>query len=133
MHAKTITRKIFPPRKRRRLAFYCTLLLALLETWLLLTLHFTTTSPPLRLHLFELLWALTHRPAFYPLVALILAAPPLVLTNLRTRPVLPAYHPLNHRTLLLLSALCFLTLLIIYFPHRIALMLRIVAGQYLAG
>ncbi|WP_432799788.1 hypothetical protein [Poriferisphaera sp. WC338] len=129
---KPLTQKILPKRTRLKLAHLFTLIIFALQTWLLLTLYFTTSDPPPRLHLFELIWALMHRPAFYPLVILILAAPPLTFIAFKIRPRTPIYHPRNHRTWLFIIWATTFSVLFIYFPHRIDLMLRILAGQYLS-
>lgn len=91
-----------------------------LQVALLLTVALLPALPP-RLTLFELLWAASHKPSFYPLLAMLVAGP--VLTGLAWR------ERGEHRKLLLVSWPIFVALLVGVYGQTLALMLRILWWQ----
>ena len=79
-------------------------------------------TQPIGLEPFELLWAWMHQPSFYPLVALLVAGPPLTLLSLRI------HGP--HRLPLILAWLIFVTVMYLWFYDRVLLKLEILWKQY---
>jgi hypothetical protein len=88
-----------------------------LQAALLLTLAATPSDPPNGPHFLQLIWAWMHKPTFYPLVALLIAGPPLTWLACRT--------PGRHRTALLAAWIVFGIILITAFGDRTLVMLRI--------
>lgn len=88
-----------------------------LQAALLLTLAVTPTDPPGGPRLLELIWAWMHKPAFYPLAALLVGGPALTWIAWRT--------PGRHRTALVWAWTVFLIVLIGAFGERTAAMLRV--------
>lgn len=103
------------------MAEHLALVVIALQAVLLLAFAATPTDPPPRITLFELLWASARKPTFYPLVALILAGPPLTILALRKAG--------RHRWWLAISWVGFAALLIACFGQRVAVMLRVLWWQ----
>ena len=97
------------------------LVIIALQAVLLLALAATPADPPPRITLFELLWASARKPTFYPLVALMLAGPPLTVIAMRKTG--------RHRWWLALSWMGFTAILIACFGQRVAVMLRVLWWQ----
>jgi hypothetical protein len=115
--------KLLSRKRQRQLETRLTLAVAALHAALVLTLAMDNDSLPLRVGLFELLWAAAHKPMFYPLVAVIVIAP--VLTALAWRP------PGRHRYYLLGSWAVLIILSATVFNERIGLMLEILHWRFI--
>jgi hypothetical protein len=111
-------------RRHRRplsLADRLTTLVIMLQLAVLLTFLVTPTSLPPRMTLFELLWAWSRRPTFYPLVALLMAGPVLTVLAWTQRGL--------HRPILAASWVIFTYFAITVYGDRLALMLRLLWRQ----
>lgn len=112
-------------RKRQRLlAHRLTILVATLHGILLTTLAFAPDDLPIRIHVFELLWAAPRRPLFYPLIALLFIGPVLTLIAWQVRG--------HHRFYLLGAWAGSLLLLMTTFAERLGLMLEILWWRFIA-
>jgi len=70
---------VFSRKRRRLLAQRLTAAVAALHGALMLTIALDEDPLPIRLGLFELLWAAGHKPMFYPLIAVLTAGPVLTI------------------------------------------------------
>jgi hypothetical protein len=115
--------KVFARKRQRQLAQRLTCTVAALHAALVLTLALDDDPLPLRVGVFELLWAAAHEAMFYPLVAVLVAGP--VLSWLAWR------VPGRHRYYLLGSWAALVVVLAVGFPERIALMLEVLHWRVL--
>lgn len=106
-----------PLARRRTISQRLTWVVIGLQSALLITMWATPSDPPSGPHLLRLLWAWMHKPSFYPLVALLIAGPPLTYLAWRT--------PGRHRAAIVAAWLIFLTILVTAFGERTWIMLRI--------
>jgi hypothetical protein len=102
---------------RSRLTAYLTLLVLLLQAALLVTFALDPSQPPTASSFFQALWALGHKPSFYPLVALLVIGPWATWLALSGRG--------GHRRVVLASWLLFLPLALVLHGHRIAVMMKV--------
>lgn len=93
----------------------------LVQASVLLTFWVDPGPPPPEGRLWQQVWALFHRPSFYPLVALVCFAPPATWAAWTV--------PGRHRTWLAVGWALFLGLLIGFHGHRVAVMLRLLGQQ----
>jgi len=87
----------------------------------LLTLALAVADPPTGPKVVHLLWARSHRPAFYPLILLLFAGPTLTWLAWRTRG--------PHRNALVGSWLIFSAILFVTLHERALAMLRVLWWQ----
>ena len=100
-----------------RLVTHLTALVLLLQASLLVMFTLDASSPPQSASFFQALWALGHKPSFYPLVALIIIGPWATWLGLCRRGA--------HRRVLMVSWMLFLPLAGVVYGHRIAVMLKV--------
>lgn len=108
--------------RQRRIAQRLALVVLALQGALLVALAVTPGDPPASGTLWQLLWAASRRPTFYPLVALLLAGPPLTWAAWRVRGV--------HRRWLAVGWGVFGIIAMTYFAGRLAVMLRVLWWRY---
>ena len=110
------------PRTARRagqasVAVWLTAAVLLLQAALIYTFIMDPSDPPRSGSLWQALWALMHKPSFYPLVALLVVGPPATWIGWTV--------PGRHRLWLAASWGVFLPLLITIYGHRVSVMLKI--------
>lgn len=108
--------------RQRWLAQRLTLIVLAMQGALLVALAVTPGDPPTRGTLWQLLWAASRRPTFYPLVILLMAGPPLSWLAWQVRGV--------HRRWLAIGWGTFTALLLVFFSHRVDVMLRVLWWQF---
>jgi hypothetical protein len=92
-----------------------------LQAAVLLTFFIDPSTPPNSQGLGQLLWALAHKPSFYPVAALLLIGIPVT--------VLTALYRGKHRIQIAISWISFLTLIALYHHHKFATMIQILYQQ----
>jgi len=75
------------------------------------------SDPPQRGSLWQALWALAHRPSFYPLAAVLLIGPPATW--------LAWSRPGRHRMALIAGWAAFIVVVTLCFRHRMLVMLKV--------
>lgn len=107
-------------------------MVALIQTVALLTIAMMVADPPTGPKLVTLLWAQSHRLAFYPLALLLTAGPVLSWLAWRTPGKLPGNTHMKHRLVIVcLWCLC-LALLLTTLSERTGAMLRVLWWQLFA-
>ena len=104
-------------RRSPRLVVGLTLCVLLMQAALLAAFVLDPSDPPRAGSFWQALWALGHRPSFYPLVGLIVFGPWATWLAMASRG--------KHRRLLLGSWLLFLPLAVMLHGHRLAVMLKV--------
>lgn len=117
-----MAKRLISLKRQRAIAARMTLGVVALQAAVLLAFAVTPGEPPAGGTLWQLLWAASRRPTFYPLVALLLAGPPL--TVLAWRIAGP------HRRWLVAGWVVFLAVAVPLFGHRIWVMLRVLWWRY---
>lgn len=103
--------------KHAQLMVQLTCIVLLLQAALLVTFALDPSEPPRSASFVQALWALGHKPSFYPLVGLVLVGPWATWLALSGRGA--------HRRVLLASWVLFLPLALVLHGHRIAVMLKV--------
>jgi hypothetical protein len=109
------------PRVGRFAARYTFQTVLALQGAVLLTFFVDPSNPPASEGLSQLLWALAHKPSFYPVAALVLVGLPITFIALMFRG--------KHRINLALTWATFLTILAVFHQHRIVVMIQILYEQ----
>lgn len=119
-----MARRILSLKRQRAIAERASLVVLALQGAVLLALAVTPGDPPggQTLTLWQLLWAASRKPTFYPLVGLLLAGPVLTLVAWRITG--------RHRAWLVAGWLVFLAVAVPFFGQRLVVMLRVLWWQY---
>lgn len=105
------------PVDRGKLVGLLTVTVVLLQVGLLVTFALDPSEPPRQSSLLQALWALSHKPSFYPLVLLLGVGPVATWLSFSVAG--------RHRWLLLGSWAVFMPLLIAWHGHRVWVMLQL--------
>lgn len=103
--------------KRSQMIFYLTAAVVFLQAAVLIAFALDPSEPPRAGSFVQALWALGHKPSFYPLVGLLLIGP------WATWMVISGRGP--HRRVVIGAWLVFLPLAVVLHGHRIAVMLKV--------
>ena len=102
---------------RASVAGWLTATVILLQAAIFYAFIMDPSDPPSSGSLWQAIWALMHKPSFYPLVALLVVGPPATWIGWSA--------PGRHRLWLAASWALFLPLLITLYGHRVSVMLQI--------